>query len=242
MVQESAAAKTATTEDTQDATTTGATRSNWISTLQQRFNSNRNLATWTITAPSSTVVKISLSGLGDPLHKILGEDLSLESPTADDIVAALDANTQLREKLVHQLDEAWASYQIKGAILLYNDEADVQRAYIEKPFPLPSVAPNAKQPAKAEEAEEAIEGSEDKPDDENPLEEDNVQEATLLRAIDLLFVLNVLARARGSLLVADTELALEPGFLEQSYLCDDPRIIKLAQATGCVEETWVTTS
>jgi len=38
--------------------------------------------------------------------------------------------------------------------------------------------------------------------------------------------------------VANTPLALEAGFLQQSFLCDDPRIVAIARATGCIQEVW----
>lgn len=219
---------------------TGASRNGWITTLQQRLQNPRNQATWTIAPHSNTVVRISLKGLGNPLHKILGDDLSIQIHTADDLVAALDANPDAKERLIAHLEKAWASYPLKGAILLYPDENVVHRAYTEISLPVPEAQADAKQKqSKESDADENTEPTDDQME-ETPTEEVNKQDATLLRSIDLEFVLNVLARARGMLLVADTELALEPGFLEQSFLCDDSRIIKLAQATGCLEESWAT--
>jgi hypothetical protein len=61
---------------------------------------------------------------------------------------------------------------------------------------------------------------------------------TCLRAIDLAFVLNILARSRANVVVGNTPLALEPGFLSQTVVCDDPRIVALARATGCIDENW----
>lgn len=240
MTQNTPAKPTSTASQEKASNTgTGSPRNGWITTLQQRLKNPRNQAVWTIEPHSDTVVRISLKGLGNPLHKILEEDLSLQSHTADDIVAALDANPDAKKKLTDYLEKAWASYPLKGAILLYADETDVHRAYTEIPLPVVEAKADPKQ-KKAEESEADAESADDQTEESPPVEEDNKQDATLLRAIDLAFVLNVLARARGTLLVADTELALEPGFLEQSYLCDDPRIIKLAQATGCLEESWTT--
>jgi hypothetical protein len=56
-----------------------------------------------------------------------------------------------------------------------------------------------------------------------------------LRASDPVFVLNVLARARSTVLLSNAPLALERGFLERSLFCDDARIVALAQALGTPE-------
>ena len=58
------------------------------------------------------------------------------------------------------------------------------------------------------------------------------------RAVDATFVLNILGRIRGSVLVDETPIALEAGFLSQAYICDDPRVIEMAIATGAIEENW----
>lgn len=60
--------------------------------------------------------------------------------------------------------------------------------------------------------------------------------AVCLRAVDPLLVLNVLARARVNLLQPRAPLALEPSYLERSLIADDPRLVKLAQLTGYLEE------
>ena len=213
MSQNTPAKPTSTTsQEKASKTGTGPSRSGWITTLQQRLQNPRNQAMWTLAPHSDTVVRISLKGLGNPLHKILGEDLSLQSHTADDIVAALDANPDAKEKLIAHLENTSSTYQLKGAILLYADEATVHRAYTEIPLPVVEAKAAAKQ-KKTEESDADAESTDDQTEESPPVEEDNKQDATLLRAIDLAFVLNVLARARGTLLVADTELALEPGFL-----------------------------
>lgn len=64
----------------------------------------------------------------------------------------------------------------------------------------------------------------------------NNTRAICLRAIDPLFVLNVLARARTNLLQPRAPMALEAAYLERSLVADDPRLIKLAQVTGYLEE------
>ncbi len=61
------------------------------------------------------------------------------------------------------------------------------------------------------------------------------QPTTYLLITDPLFVLNVLGRSRASLLLANAPLALDRVFLSRSMASDDPRLILIAQAGGCVE-------
>lgn len=59
------------------------------------------------------------------------------------------------------------------------------------------------------------------------------QEQVALRVTDPLLALNLLGRARGSLLLPRSPVALERAFLNRSIASDDPRIIRLAQEAGC---------
>jgi hypothetical protein len=52
------------------------------------------------------------------------------------------------------------------------------------------------------------------------------------RALDPLLVINVLARARGRLLLPHTPLALEPGYLKRDLATDDPRIVAACRTSG----------
>jgi hypothetical protein len=56
-----------------------------------------------------------------------------------------------------------------------------------------------------------------------------------LRALDPLLVLNVLARSRSQILLANLPPDLERAFLERSLAADDPRLIELACGTACAE-------
>lgn len=59
---------------------------------------------------------------------------------------------------------------------------------------------------------------------------------TYVRSLDPLLVLNVLARARTTLLLANAPLALERSFLNRAILSDDPRLVKLARSKPFSEE------
>ncbi len=57
-----------------------------------------------------------------------------------------------------------------------------------------------------------------------------------LRALDPLLVLNMLARARANLLQPRAPLSFDDSQLSRALLTDDPRMIRLVQDTGYIEE------
>ena len=65
------------------------------------------------------------------------------------------------------------------------------------------------------------------------------QPPIFLRVTDPLLVLNVLARARASLLLANAPLALEYPYLSRVLASDDPRLLELARSQGCTRELLV---
>ncbi len=70
-------------------------------------------------------------------------------------------------------------------------------------------------------------------DEKIPFEMPIVRQTTqLLIAHNPLLVLNVLARVRANLLLAQTPLALEEQYLMNAFISDDPRLVKLAQTSG----------
>ncbi|MDX2159815.1 MAG: hypothetical protein SF162_00680 [bacterium] len=60
-----------------------------------------------------------------------------------------------------------------------------------------------------------------------------------VRASDPLLVLNILARARTSLLIHGAALALDRPFLERVVMTDDPRLVQLASASRLIEDSFV---
>jgi hypothetical protein len=194
--------------------------------LTNRLNSNRTTMNWTVKAYSKVAVRFDLRGLGDPFHRLLHTDLNLEYGDVAQVSKRLADDSDVHQQLSQLLDKAWASYGLKGAILLYPSNDSVKKAYTQVVLPQPLPQPKA-------------DG-----DDEEEFTTSNAPQPvkfvkpTCLRAIDLLLVMNVLARARAFILANDTGLALESGFLQESYICDDPRLVRLAQATGTIEESW----
>ena len=189
---------------------------------------------WTVAPLTNAVIRFSLDGLGDPFHRLLGTPLNIEYGKPEKVVAALQSDKDLMEKLSKVLDEAWESYQFKGAALLFPWDEDVKKAYSQPVHPNDSVVGNANQ-TNPNDPNNQYDDDADWIDTTADNQKSNV---TCLRAIDLAFVLNILARSRANVIVGNTPLALEPGFLTQTVVCDDPRIVALARATGCIDENW----
>jgi hypothetical protein len=191
---------------------------------------------WTVAPLTNAVIRISLDGLGDPFHRLLGTPLNVEYGKPEKVVAALQSDKDLMEQLSKVLDEAWESYGFKGAALLFPWDEDVKKAYSQP------IYPNDSQPDSTNQNNPNDPNNQNTYDDDadwlDPVTDNHKSNVTCLRAIDLAFVLNILARSRANVVVGNTPLALEPGFLNQTVVCDDPRIVALARATGCIDENW----
>jgi hypothetical protein len=199
-----------------------------------RFGSRfggREEALWTIAPLRLDAVRISLEGLGDPFHRLLGTPINAVFSKSAKVVEALGKDEDLLKRLSEVLNDSWAKYEFRGAALLYPWDDGIRKAYNQPLQPTP--------PPPAEK-KEADSDDDDYADEQLPdwLASPAQKSSACLRAIDVCFVLNILARSRANVVVGNTPLALEPGFLEQSLLCDDPRIVTLARATGCIEENW----
>lgn len=191
---------------------------------------------WTVAPMMDAAVRISLDGLGDPFHRLLGTALKVEFGSPEKVVEKLQSDKKLLGRLTKVLDKAWKGYKFEGAALLFPWDDDVRKAYVQPVHPNDSIPKNNNQ-------NDANNQNNDDDDDDDidwldSVSDDQKSKVTCLRAIDLAFVLNILARSRANVVVANTPLALEPGFLSQTVVCDDPRIIALARATGCIDENW----
>ena len=184
---------------------------------------------------SKAAVRFQLSGLGDPFHRLLGTDLDVELGNPQKVVELLQSDEALRLRLEGVLDEAWTTYGFRGAALMHPWNNAIRKALIHPPLP---VDPPKKEEDSDDDEEDFLE--DDKKD--NPFafatKESGTRQIECLRAIDLSLVINVLARVRSEVLVEQTPLALDPGFLDQVYVTDDPRLVAIARATGCIEESW----
>ena len=189
---------------------------------------------WSVIPLEGEAVRISLEGLGDPFHRILGKPLNKDYGKAESIIEALEKDQSLHDELLSALDESWSSYEFSGAAMLYPWSDELKRVYHDFVYPLPP------QPEKTndDESDETFGSDDDAEAESTPEIVGQKLDVSCIRAIDPAFVLNVLARSRSNIVVATTPLALESGFLKPSYVCDDPRIVSIARATGYIEEKW----
>jgi hypothetical protein len=192
----------------------------------------RQAVNWTVLPMSNAAIHITLDGLGDPFHRLLGKPLNTAYGDPQQVIDALNSDQDLLADLTAVLDEAWESYDFTGAALLYPVEDNIRQAFTAVVQPTPPPPPKA-------ESDDDDESDQESDDDAQDAEANNATaDVQTLRVIDPAFVLNMLARARSNVVVANTPLALEAGFLQQSFLCDDPRIVAIARATGCIQEVW----
>lgn len=179
---------------------------------------------WPIVPVMDTLIRFDLNGLGDPFHRLLGKGLAVEYGDFKAVTHALEAGGEAVNALEVRLDEAWQTYNLRGAILFYPWRDDLKRAVISRP----TADKPPRTPPREDDDEFFFEDDEDTPN--TPIV------PACLRAIDLLLVLNVLARTRAQILLATAPLSFEQSYLERSLVTDDPRLVALARATGYVEE------
>lgn len=188
--------------------------------LLNRFGPAR--LSWEITPVADVMIRFDLTGLGDPFHRLLNYPLNLEYGDPNNVIKALESRVEGVEQIEALLDQAWQQYDLRGALMVFPWSPDLKRAIAARP------TVDIEQP----------ENKDDSSDDEHtesapPVERKPVG---LFRAMDMLLVMNVLSRARSQLLLADAPAALEGRYLDRSLVTDDPRLVALAMATGCIEE------
>jgi hypothetical protein len=155
-------------------------------------------AVWEMLALTDTVIQFDIHALGKPLYDRIGIEMPEDTSDAEAVITALVSDKSLHEPLKARLDEAWESYQMCGAILVYNWREEVKQVMNMRLLAIR----------------------------ESP---------RFVRALDSLLVLNVLARARSSLLLATAPLALERPFLTRTLASDDPRLQKLVSVSHYIE-------
>jgi hypothetical protein len=187
------------------------------------------LVRWEFVPIATTLVRLDLRGLGDPFHRLLGHPLNVEYGDLKNLSKVLEKGGDNVDELRAHLEKAWLNYGIAGAVLIYNwhdgaKNAVASRASVDKPVKLTNNTANN--------------NDDDTLDDPDlgTLEEDNRDAAVCLRAIDVTLVLNVLGRTRTNLLLGDAQLSFDRRLIERSLVTDDPRLVALAHATGCIEE------
>lgn len=187
--------------------------------LLNRFGPAR--LNWEITPVTDTLIRFDLTGLGDPFHRLLGEPLNLTYGDPNNVIKALESRAPGVAEIEALLDQVWAQYVIRGAILVYPWSPDLKRAIVARP------TVDIEQPEKKDDED-------DEQKESAPIVER--KGVSVFRSMDMLLVMNVLARARSQLLLANAPAALESRYLDRSLVTDDPRLVALAMATGCIEE------
>jgi hypothetical protein len=168
---------------------------------------------WRIVPVVNELVRFDLNGLGDPFHRLLGRPLQVEMGTPENAVDVMETGGDAVEAIVEKLERAWESYNLTGAMLVYTWRKELRQVFAGR---VPT---------------------EDEGADEEHFDDEKRTPPVVLRAVDLLLVMNVLARTRARILLPTTPPAMQKEFLLQSLYSDDPRLVGLAKATGCFEET-----
>ncbi|NWG16799.1 MAG: hypothetical protein HXY41_09200 [Chloroflexi bacterium] len=166
---------------------------------------------WRIMPVMNCIVRFDLNGLGDPLHRLLGRPLDVKLADTEAAIKAIEAGGAHMNELEALVEAAWQEYQLRGAVLLYPWRKELPQVMVGR-----------------------VTTGDDTDDEE--YEDDKPAAPVLLRALDMRLVINVLARTRSNILLSRAPLGLESQYLNQSLLTDDPRLVVLARATGCIEE------
>jgi hypothetical protein len=168
---------------------------------------------WRIVPVANELVRFDLNGLGDPFHRLLGRSLQVEMGSPEKAVEAMESGSEEVEAILQRLELTWESYELTGAMLVYNWKKELRHVFAGR-------VPGA-----------------DESEEEEHFDDEKRTPPVVLRAVDLLLVMNVLARTRARILLPTTPPAMQKEFLLQSLYSDDPRLVSLAKATGCFEET-----
>jgi hypothetical protein len=183
----------------------------------------------------STLVRFSLDGMGDPFYRLLGYEMNPELGNLNKLSEVLRKGGDKVDELIVKLDEAWEGYKLEGAMLVYTEDSEILNA-ISKPNPMPAM------PAKP--ARRSLRTRNNKTDDEEEEQEEkqpdlaeaNNYRIERIRSIDLMLTLNVLARARTQVIIARAPVVFGVEYLTRSIISDDPRLVSLARATGCLPD------
>ena len=167
----------------------------------------------------NTAVHFELEGLGDPFYKVLGQPLNIDYGDSKAVTRVLEEAGETVTELTDKLNTTWEGYAIQGAMMVYRWDAKAWGEMATLPL-IPGQDSNL---------------FESDDDSEKPTSE-VTPNYTCLRALDLQLVLNVLARARTQVLLANAPLVFSQQYLNRSLVTDDPRLVKLVRATGYIQE------
>lgn len=161
-------------------------------------------------------VRFELKGLGDPFYRLLGHEVNTEHSDSRLVVRKLEQGGDDANAIRNLMDSAWEKYGLKGALMVYQMENE----NLVKQLNAPSFMPKK--------------DLFDDDDDNDKKDEPPKPAVKVLRAIDIMLVLNVLARARTQVLLATSPVMFNQHYLNRAIVSDDPRLVALAMATGVI--------
>lgn len=161
-------------------------------------------------------VRFELKGLGDPFYRLLGHEVNTENSDSRLVVRKLEQGGEDVKAIQAILDKAWEKYAFKGAAMVYSLENEA----LVKQLNAPSIMPKK--------------DFFDDDDDNEKKDEPPKPAVKILRAIDMVLVLNVLGRARTQVLIGSSPTMFSQHYLNRAIVTDDPRLVALAMATGVI--------
>ncbi len=173
------------------------------------------------------IVRFSLEGLGDPFYRVLGHQMNPDMGDLNKLAVALEAGGEATQALIDRLDTDWRSYDLTGAMLIFRFDQKQTKA-LAKPLPMPTpIVPD----------DDELEYLDIDDDDDDTTAAEKPSTATVqLRATDPALTLNVLARARSQVLLAEAPVVFGQEYLKRQIITDDPRLVAIARATGCLPD------
>lgn len=161
-------------------------------------------------------IRFELKGLGDPFYRLLGHDVNAENSDSRLVVRKLEQGGNDVKAIQALLDNAWEKYAFKGAAMVYPMENEA----LIKQLNAPAIMPK----------KDIFEDD----DDSEKKEEPPKPAVKILRAIDMVLVLNILGRARTQVLIGTSPMMFNQHYLNRAIVTDDPRLVALAMATGVI--------
>jgi hypothetical protein len=161
-------------------------------------------------------IRFELKGLGDPFYRLLAHDVNAENSDSRLVVRKLEQGGDDVKAIQALLDNAWEKYAFKGAAMVYPMENEA----LIKQLNAPNVMPKK--------------DIFDDDDDSEKKEEPPKPAVKILRAIDMVLVLNILGRARTQVLIGTSPMMFNQHYLNRAIVTDDPRLVALAMATGVI--------
>jgi len=161
-------------------------------------------------------VRFELKGLGDPFYRLLGHEVNTENSDSRLVVRKLEQGGEDVKAIQAILDKAWEKYAFKGAAMIYS----LENESLVKQLNAPSLMPKK--------------DFFDDDDDNEKKDEPPKPAVKILRAIDMVLVLNILGRARTQVLIGSSPTMFSQHYLNRAIVTDDPRLVALAMATGVI--------